>query len=288
MKDLNFLDWTSLDKIKKFKINKNNKYELSKLQRELCVTMCINGGDGHIPSAFSLIEIITFLYTDILKINNKDLNNPNRDIFILSKGHGCLALYTNLFFKNFITKKDILNFCKKDGLLGEHPDSTKIKGVEACTGSLGHGLSFGAGIALGKKIKNYKGFVYVVIGDGECHEGSVWETANIAKNFKLSNLIYFVDWNQSAMQLLPYDQMVNKWKAFGWETYLINGHRYNELEKTLKKIKKNKTDSPKVIVCKTIKGKGAKMLEGHGMWHHKIPNEQEYMKILNQIKSYKY
>ena len=153
---------------------------------------------------------------------------------------------------------------------------------------MGHGLSFGAGLALGKKINKLKGNVYVVVGDGECHEGSVWETANIARNFNISNLIYFIDWNQSAMQLLPYDNMVDKWKAFGWETYLINGHSYKELDDVIKKIKQREKNLPKVVVCKTVKGKGAKMLEGHGMWHHKIPNQDEYFEILNQIKKYKY
>lgn len=287
----NYINWEVLNKINKSKFNNQaNKYKLSKLFRELCLAMCIEGGDGHIPSSFSLIEIVTYLYKCKLNITKKNLKNPNRDVFILSKGHGCLALYANLYLKRFIKKKDILEFCKKNAILGEHPDSTKIKGVEACTGSLGHGLSFGAGIALGKKIQNNKGKVYVVIGDGECHEGTVWETANIAKNFNLNNLIYFIDWNKSAMQLLPYDKMQEKWKSFGWNVQLINGHSYSQIERAIKKtekiIKINK--SPSVIICKTTKGKGAKLLEGHGKWHHKIPNKREYSQILEQIRNYKY
>ncbi len=288
---IKFLNWDMLRQINKSKFSTNrDKYNLSKSLRELSVAMCIEGGDGHIPSSFSLIEIITYLYKKKLNINNRNLNNPNRDIFILSKGHGCLALYVNLFLKKFISKKDIFEFCKKNGILGEHPDSTKIKGVEACTGSLGHGLSFGAGIALGKKIQKKKGKVYVVVGDGECHEGTVWETANIAKNFSLDNLIYYIDWNQSAMQLLPYDKMVEKWKSFGWHTQLINGHSYAEIEKATKKVESvQKTKrTPSVIVCKTVKGKGSKILEGHGRWHHRIPNENEYKEILKQIKNYNY
>lgn len=286
-----FINWDVLNKVKNSRFSTNkDMHNLSKFLRELCVNMCIEGGDGHIPSSFSLIEIITFLYKKKLNIDIKNLKNPNRDIFILSKGHGCLALYVNLYLKKFITRKDIFEFCKKDGILGEHPDTTKIKGVEACTGSLGHGLSFGAGIALGKKIQKQKGKVYVVVGDGECHEGTVWETANIAKNFKLNNLVYFIDWNQSAMQLLPHDKMVDKWKSFGWHTQLINGHSYMQLEKAIKKVESlQKTSaSPSVIVCKTIKGKGTKILEGHGKWHHKIPNELEYTEILKQIKNYNY
>ena len=286
-----FINWDVIKKLESSKFSTNkDKYNLSKLLRELTVAMCIEGGDGHIPSSFSLIEIITYLYKKKLNINNRNLNNSNRDVFILSKGHGCLALYVNLFLKKFITKKDIFEFCKKNGILGEHPDSTKIKGVEACTGSLGHGLSFGAGIALGKKIQKKKGKVYVVVGDGECHEGTVWETANIAKNFSLNNLIYYIDWNQSAMQLLPYDKMVEKWKSFGWHTQLINGHSYREIEKATKRVELTQKTSttPSVIICKTVKGKGVKTLEGHGRWHHRIPNEYEYKEILKQIKNYNY
>ena len=141
-----------------------------------------------------------------------------------------------------------------------------------------------------KKIQKKKGKVYVVVGDGECHEGTVWETANIAKNFSLNNLIYYIDWNQSAMQLLPYDKMVEKWKSFGWHTQLINGHSYAEIEKATKKVElvQKTSTTPSVIVCKTVKGKGAKILEGHGKWHHRIPNEYEYKEILKQIKNYNY
>jgi len=252
--------------------------------RRKIVDMVVTGGDGHIPSAFSIIDIVTLLYKKILKFDAKNPEWLDRDYFILSKGHGCLALYVNLHRHGFITDDDIAMFCKSGGILGEHPDRTKIPGAEASTGSLGHGLGFAVGIAIGLKIQNLNNKVFVLVGDGECQEGTVWESANVACNRKLGNLCVIVDWNQSGMQLMPFDDMPKKWAAFGWNVYLVDGHSDDDILEVLNKIEFTTDGIPSVIVANTIKGKGVPMLEGHGIWHHRIPNDQEYQKIMEVLR----
>ncbi|MDH5750512.1 MAG: thiamine pyrophosphate-dependent enzyme, partial [Rhodospirillales bacterium] len=201
----------------------------------------------------------------------------------LSKGHGCLALYVNLHRCGFITDEDIAQFCKKGGILGEHPDMTKVPGAEASTGSLGHGLSFAVGIAMGHKIRKMNNRMFVLIGDGENQEGTVWEAAHIAANHRLKNLCVIVDWNQSGMQLLPEDDLPAKWRAFGWHTQEINGHDEHEIAHAFDAVSGKDTDRPSVILAHTVKGKGVPMIEGHGPWHHRIPNEEEYAEILRAL-----
>ena len=251
--------------------------------RKKIVEMVVKGRDGHIPSAFSIVDIIALLYREYL---NFDPNNPqteDRDYFILSKGHGCLALYVMLEEFGFLTKKDIDLFCKPEGILGEHPDCTKVPGVEASTGSLGHGLPFAVGIALALKIRKMPNKVYVLVGDGECHEGTIWESANVANNLYLGNMCVIVDWNGSAAQLMPRDNLPEKWKAFGWNTVVVNGHSDVELSKVLESIHFQMTGSPTAIIAKTIKGKGVPLIEGHGPWHHRIPNAEEYKIIMEAL-----
>lgn len=256
---------------------------LNKDFRRLIVDMVVRGEDGHIPSAYSILDIITYLYSHVLKFDAKNPRWDGRDYFILSKGHGCLAQYVNLFRHGFITERDIELFCKKGGILGEHPDRTKVPGVEASTGSLGHGLSFAVGILLGLRIQNKANRMFVLVGDGECQEGTVWEAANVARNWKLGNLCVFVDWNQSAMQLLPYDDMPAKWASFGWITQVVDGHNEAEIKKAVERVAFTKEGIPNVIIAKTVKGKGVAMMEGHGKWHHRIPNAEEYKQIMEAL-----
>ena len=256
---------------------------LNKDLRKNIVDMVVAGKDGHIPSAFSIIDIITLLYRDVLKFEAKTPKWLHRDYFILSKGHGCLALYVNLHRHGFIIDHDIEMFCKQGGILGEHPDRTKVPGAEASTGSLGHGLSFAIGIALGLKIQGFNNRIFVLLGDGECQEGTVWEAANVARNRRLGNVCAIIDWNESAMQLLPIDDMSKKWEAFGWNVHVVDGHDEEEILATIKKIEFQKDGIPTAIVAKTIKGKGVPMLEGHGIWHHRIPNPKEYQQIIEAL-----
>lgn len=253
------------------------------LRRDI-VDMVVAGKDGHIPSAFSIVDIITMLYREVLRFDHKNPEWPDRDYFILSKGHGCLALYVNLHRHGFLTNEEIASFCKRGGILGEHPDRTKVPGAEASTGSLGHGLSFAVGLALGLRIRSNKNRLFVLVGDGECHEGTVWEAAHVAPNLRLGNLCVIVDWNQSGMQLLPHDDLPAKWKAFGWEVIEVDGHKETELRVAFQSVRFASEGVPTVIVARTVKGKGVKMLEGHGPWHHRIPDKKEYAEIMEALQ----
>lgn len=251
--------------------------------RKKIVNMVIEGRDGHIPSAFSIVEIINVLYRDCLKYDPENPDWAERDYFILSKGHGCLALYVVLERAGFLTGPDTAMFCKPGGILGEHPDCTKVPGVEASTGSLGHGLPFAVGIALGLKIAGKSNRVYVLCGDGECHEGTIWEAAHVANNLRLGNLCVIVDWNGSAAQLMPRDDLPAKWRAFGWETSVIDGHSEEAIKEALEEVNFQLEGDPTVIIARTVKGRGVPLIEGHGPWHHRIPNEEEYRIIMEAL-----
>jgi len=257
---------------------------LNKDLRRKIVDMVTHGGDGHIPSAFSILDLVTYLYDNVLDVDPNNPSWPERDYFILSKGHGCLALYVNLWRKGFITDRDIATFCRKGGILGEHPDMTKVPGVEASTGSLGHGLGFAVGIALGLRIQRRDNRLFVLLGDGECHEGTVWEAAHVAANYRFGRLCAIVDWNQSGMQLLPHEDLPAKWRAFGWRTLEIDGHDPAAMAAAYDSIPFVPDDVPTVIVAHTTKGKGVKMIEGHGRWHHRIPNAEEYQAIMAALQ----
>ncbi|MBL7131597.1 MAG: transketolase [Candidatus Omnitrophica bacterium] len=256
---------------------------MNKDLRKKIVQMVYNGKDGHIPSAFSIVDILEILYRDYLKFDPKRPYWPERDYFVLSKGHGCLALYVVLAKHGFINERDIGLFCHPEGILGEHPDCTKVPGIEASTGSLGHGLSFAVGIALGLRIRGMKNKIYVLVGDGECHEGTVWEAANVANNLQLGNLCVIVDWNGSAAQLMPRDDLLAKWQAFGWNAMVTDGHSETDLKASLDRVKFQYHGTPNVIIAKTVKGKGIPMMEGHGIWHHRIPNEEEFKMIIEAL-----
>ncbi|MBI5741882.1 MAG: transketolase [Nitrospirae bacterium] len=251
--------------------------------RKRIVEMVCRGRDGHIPSAFSIVDIIQALYKNFLKYDPRDPKWDGRDYFVLSKGHGCLALYVVLERYGIITRNDLELFCKKEGILGEHPDCTKVPGAEASTGSLGHGLPFAVGIALGLRLRGMSNRVCVLVGDGECHEGTIWEAANVANNLQLGNLCVIVDWNGSAAQLMPRDDMPGKWRAFGWKTTVIDGHSEEEICNALGNVDFDCHGMPAAIIARTVKGKGVPMLEGHGPWHHRIPNEEEVGKIMEAL-----
>jgi transketolase len=249
------------------------------------VQMICSSGEGHIPSSFSIIDIINYLYENILKYKYNKKNWTERDYFILSKGHGAAALYVVLNKFGFISDKQIKSYGKYNSILGGHPDMTKVPGVEASTGSLGHGFPTAVGVALGLKIKNKKNKIFTLLGDGECHEGTIWESANVAANLCLGNICAIIDYNGSAKQLMPIDDMLAKWNAFGWDTFVCDGHSKKSLDSVFHKTSFFLKGKPKAIIARTIKGKGVNFLEGHGIWHHKIPNKDELEKIIKELKN---
>src|SRR5215467_14425592 len=201
----------------------------SKELRRLVVRALAGGERGHIGSSMSLIEILRVLYDDVLRFRPTDPRWPARDRMILSKGHGCLALYAVLADKGFFGLDALDTFCRRDSILGGHPEAGKVPGVEASTGALGHGLPIGVGRAMGLRIKGSDARVFVVTGDGEINEGSVWEAAMSASKHRLSNLTVMVDYNkiQSAgptREIMDLEPLPDKWRAFGWEPVEVDGH----------------------------------------------------------------
>lgn len=250
--------------------------------RKKIVDMIYKAGEGHIPSAFSIIDIVAYLYDKVIKFDPKNPKWEGRDYFILSKGHGCAALYVVLEKHKFISQADLDNKSKLGGILGGHPDMTKVPGIEASTGSLGHGVVTAMGIALGLKIRNKRNKVISLVGDGECNEGAVWETALVAANLKLGNLCCIVDNNGSAEQVLPVTGLAKKWRSFGWKAYEIDGHKQKDLE-IFNKIKLDLNSKPKVVIANTVKGKGVSFMETHGPWHYRVPTKEELVLIYKEL-----
>src|SRR3990167_5221262 len=217
----------------------------NKALRRRMVEMITKSGEGHIPSAFSIVDIIATLYEKVL--------TPD-DYFILSKGHGCAALYVVLEQRGVLRGLDIESYGTFNGMLGGHPDRTKVPGVLCSTGSLGHGLPMAVGLALGLKIQGKKGRVFVLVGDGECHEGTTWEAALVAKNLWLNNLYVIVDRNKSADQILPFENLTTQFRQFGWTAIQIDGHDVDARE--FEHLRLGGFMRPKVFVAHTTKGKG--------------------------------
>ena len=236
--------------------------------------MISSGGEGHIPSSFSILDLIYTTYA----VGLRKQNQVFIDKFVLSKGHGAAALYVVLAEFGIIEAKHIDNYGKPGSYLGGHPDRDKVPGIEANTGSLGHGMPFAVGLTLANKILDINERIFCLVGDGECQEGTIWEAANIATNQKLGNLVVMVDWNNSAAQLQPIENLESKWKAFGWEVLHCNGNSFESIKSTLSKID-FENHKPKLILAKTIKGYGVSFLQGHGEWHHKIPDDEQMLQI---------
>lgn len=241
--------------------------------RRLVIEALDGGERGHIGSSMSLIEVLRVLYDEVLRYRADDPWWQGRDRFVLSKGHGCLALYALLADKGFFPREELHGFCRSGSFLGGHPERGRVPGVEASTGALGHGLSIGLGIALAMRMKKSDSRVFVMMGDGEINEGSVWEAAMSAAKHKLSNLTAMVDYNKIQSygftdEVMPLDPLAEKWRAFGFETIEVNGHDVDELRRAFSTLP-FKGDKPSVIICHTVKGKGIPFAENNPTWHHK-------------------
>lgn len=248
--------------------------------KKIITSVSADAKEGHVPSGMSIMDILWVLYDKVLKIDPSDPENPNRDIFILSKGHGSLGLYAVLAEKGFFSFDYFKNFCKYESNLGGHPDYKKIPGVEASTGSLGHGFPMAVGVALGMKINKKSNKVYCLIGDGECNEGTIWESALIAPHHKLNNLTCVIDHNHSTDRALVVDDLIEKFKSFGWEAFSIDGHDH---EKIFEALNKKTINKPKMIIAETVKGRGSKTMENNPEWHHKSPTDEELKMLLEEI-----
>ena len=245
-----------------------------------------HAGGGHMGAAFSVADIISVLYfDDVLKY---DASNPlweERDKFIMSKGHASYALYAVLARAGFFSEDELYHVGQIDSRFGGHPKMHDIPGVEASTGALGHGLSFAIGIAYANKTDNKNSHVYVVLGDGECQEGSVWEGALSAPTLELDNLTVIIDHNKlqamDALENIVHMQpFADKWKTFGWNVVEIDGHDCSQIKEALLTRSKGK---PTVVIAHTAKGKGVSFMENVPIWHYRMPNEQELPILMEEL-----
>ena len=245
--------------------------ERSRHLRRLVIGALEGGGRGHLGASLSLIEILRVLYDEVMAHRPAEPKWPDRDRFILSKGHGCLAQYALLTDAGYFPADELKRFCRKGSFLGGHPEAGKVPGIEASTGALGHGLPIGVGMALGLRLKGTAARVFVVMGDGEINEGSVWEAAMCAGKHRLTNLTALIDYNKIqsygfTTEVQPLEPLADKWRAFGFSVGEADGHDLAALRHALAQ---DGQDRPRAIICHTIKGKGIPFAENDPAWHHK-------------------
>lgn len=266
-------------------MSKLSKKELYKLEltavkiRKDIIEMLYRAESGHPGGSLSAVDALVALYFKHMKYDPKNPNDPNRDRFILSKGHAAPALYAVLSEKGYFDRKELKKLREMNCMLQGHPVCRCTPGIEASTGSLGHGLSFANGIALAGKLDKKKYRVYVMLGDGETNEGQIWEAAAAASHYKLDNLTAFIDRNflqidGSTEDVLKLESVKDRWSAFGWYVIEINGHNIQEILDALKKTEENK-NKPTVIILNTVKGKGVSFMENNVDFHGVPPNEME-------------
>lgn len=265
---------------------KNKEYDkISKNIRRKILEISYRANVGHVGSAFSIVEILVALYFEIMNVDKKNIKNDKRDRFVLSKGHAAPALYAVLQQKGFLTTKNLADYCRDNSFFEEHPKH-HILPVEVSTGSLGHGLSIGAGLALGSKLKKQKANIFVLMSDAECDEGEVWEAALFAGHHKLNNLFLFLDYNKVqalgiTTDILNLEPLVQKWLAFGWKTVEVDGHDISAIISTWKNLKNN--PSPTIFICHTIRGKGVSFMEHVIDWHYKNPDTEDLKNALQEL-----
>jgi transketolase len=239
----------------------------------------------HIGSCLSIVEILVVLYFRFLKISPGNPHNQQRDRFILSKGHACPALYAVLAERGFFPFRELSKFAVPNGLFEQHPNMDIERGIEISSGSLGHGLSIGAGMALAGKIMNIPYRTVVLLSDGELNEGSVWEAIMFSAHHRLNNLIAIVDANRMqalgfTRDILDLEPLDEKFRAFNWHVQLVNGHEFKDILKALNNLEK---DKPNALICYTIKGKGVPFMENNILWHYRAPDDDEYKQAMEEL-----
>ncbi len=254
------------------------KEKAAELRRHIIVMNCY-GGSGHPGGALSCADIVTYLFHEELDFSPENKDAPDRDRFVLSKGHACMALYGALAQRGFISTEEFKGLRHIDNMLQGHPDRKKTPGVEFNSGSLSQGFSFSLGVALGAKLNNKKSRVYVLLGDGELNEGQVWEGFMFGAHHNLDNLVAFVDYNKlqsddSCENVTALAPLVDKLTAFGWNVLEIDGHDFTEIASALNSARATKT-RPTVIVANTVKGKGISFMENVPKWHGSLAPQGE-------------
>jgi transketolase len=268
-------------------VNLIKAQQLALLIRKHVLRMTHRKG-SHIGSCYSIADLIAVLYSHGLRVDPERPQWPDRDRFILSKGHGCAALYAALAERGFFPRFWLDSFYQNGALLASHATHWGVPGVEASTGSLGHGLALACGMAVaGKKdTKSYR--VFALLSDGECDEGSTWEAALFAPFHHLDNLVTIIDYNKiqslgRVKEVLDLEPLVDKWKAFGWVVREINGHNFDEIDNTLMSVP-FETGKPSCVIAHTIKGKGVSFMEDQLLWHYRAPDDEEFEKASLELE----
>lgn len=266
----------------------NQLGKLAKEMRREIVGVSHKVNTGHVGSSLSIVDILVGLYFEVLKINPKQPWWPHRDRFILSKGHAALALYTVLAYRGFFSKKLLPNFIQDGSPLTGHPEGRLLPGIEATTGSLGHGLSVGVGMALAAKRlgQNYR--VFVLLSDGECDEGEVWQAALFAAHHKLDNITVIIDYNKlqafgRTKEVLELEPLVEKWRSFNWATREVDGHNLQTLTTTLAKVPFGR-GRPSVVIAHTKMGKGVSFMEDKLDWHYLPPSAEQLKQAIEELR----
>jgi len=252
------------------------------------VEMSHAAGTPHLGSSLSCVDILVAAYWGVLRIDSQNPDDPERDRFILSKGHAATTLYATLAERGFFPRAVLDTFTKSGSVLAEHPGPRCVPGIEAATGSLGHGLSLGIGMALAARIQKRNYRVIVVMSDGECNEGSVWEAAQFAPAQKLDQLAVVIDYNKwqatgRSNEIMSLDPLRQKWEAFGWNSFDVDGHDRKALIEILQRTSDG-SGKPLAIVAHTTKGKGISFMEDDNNWHYRIPNAEEVLKAKRELK----
>jgi transketolase len=239
---------------------------------------------SHVGSCLSIADILSVLYFKVLKIDPRHPGMHKRDKFILSKAHASAALYAVLAERGFFPRSYLNKFCVDKGILPGHLDKDAVPGIEVSGGSLGHGLSIGAGMALANLKDHNPGRIYVLLGDGECDEGSVWEAIMLSATLKLHNLTAIVDYNRlqgfgRTNEVINQENMAERWSAFGWDVFEVNGHDLKGIEKALKR----PCRKPKVVIAHTTKGKGITFMEDRLEWHYKSPDDKQRALAMKEL-----
>lgn len=270
--------------------SEEKRQRFEKLAREIRLTvlrMIYEAGSGHPGGSLSAVEIISTLYFDKMRVDPKNPAWEDRDRFIPSKGHCAPALYAVLAEKGFFPKSELSTLRQLNSILQGHPDMRKTPGVDMSTGSLGHGLSIGIGMALGGRLSKRDFYVYVLLGCGELNEGQVWEAAMAAVKYKLDHLIAIVDYNCYQLdgaqeEIMPLGDIVAKWKSFGWNVFEVDGHDPEEISDAIDEAKK-RNGLPTVIIAHTVKGKGVSFMENTHLWHGRKISKEEYERAVSEI-----
>lgn len=263
-------------------VRKGNDLRAISLEiRKIIIDIAYRAKSPHVGSSLSCVDILSVLYFEVLNLNRWD----ERDIFILSKGHAAMALYGTLAVKGIIERNLLNKYCQNDGSLPAHLDKFAAKGIEVSAGSLGHGFNIGLGIAHGFRLKNSDRKVYSLIGDGESQEGSIWEGALFASKLGLHNFTAIMDYNNlqgygRANELCFFEPVRAKWEAFGWHVVEVEGHDYEALKRAFDE---DPSGRPKIIIARTLKGKGISFMEDRLEWHYFIVNEERRKRAMEEL-----